>query len=62
VKDAVRLPLNLLDALRMFDENEVLKGKLGSEFSSAYLTVKHQEWNAHAAHISQWERVASLDV
>ena len=41
VKDAPKLPLNLLDALREFDKDRSLKAALGEEFSSAYLKLKH---------------------
>ena len=40
VKNARRLPLNLLDALRAFDQIAVLREGLGDEFSSAYLKLK----------------------
>ncbi|MDO9416696.1 type III glutamate--ammonia ligase [Pararhizobium sp.] len=62
VTDAPRLPLNLLDALRDFDKDEGLKAALGQEFSSAYLKLKHQEWNAYASHFTEWERQTTLDI
>lgn len=62
VKDAPRLPLNLLDALRAYDADETLKAAIGSEFSAAYLKLKHQEWNAYCSHFTQWERDATLDI
>jgi len=62
VKDAPRLPLNLLDALRAYDEDEGLKEAIGSEFSAAYLKLKHQEWNAYCSHFTQWERDSTLDI
>jgi glutamine synthetase type III len=62
VKDAVRLPLNLLDALREYDRDELLKSAMGAEFSSAYLKLKHGEWNAYAAHFTEWERANTLDI
>ena len=42
VKDAPKLPLNLLDALREFDKDKSLKAALGEEFSAAYLKLKHR--------------------
>ena len=54
VRSAPRLPLNLLDALREFNKNKGLKSMLGDEFSAAYLKLKHQEWDAFAAHFSTW--------
>jgi glutamine synthetase type III len=62
VKDAPRLPLNLLDALRAYDEDEGLKQAVGAEFSAAYLKLKHQEWNAYASHFTQWEQDTTLDI
>jgi glutamate---methylamine ligase len=62
VKNAPKLPLNLLDALRAFDKDKGLKAMLGEEFSSAYLKLKHQEWNSYASHFTEWERQNTLDV
>jgi len=61
IKDAKRLPLNLLDALRAFEESTTLKAALGDSFVAAYAKLKHGEWNEYAAHLSQWERQATLD-
>jgi glutamine synthetase len=60
VKDAKRLPLNLLDALRAFEASPVMKDYLGS-FVPAYATLKHGEWNDYARHLTQWERDTTLD-
>ena len=62
VKGAPKLPLNLLDALREFDKDKSLKAALGEEFSSAYLKLKHVEWNSYASHFTQWERDHTLDI
>ena len=62
VHGAPRLPLNLLDALREFNKNKGLKSMLGDEFSAAYLKLKHQEWDAFAAHFSTWEKENTLDI
>ena len=62
ITDAPRLPLNLLDALRYYDEDEGLKAALGLEFSAAYLKLKHREWNAYASHFTQWEQHNTLDI
>ena len=62
VRGAPRLPLNLLDALREFNKNKGLKSMLGDEFSAAYLKLKHQEWDAFAAHFSNWEKENTLDI
>ena len=62
VKNAIRLPLNLLDALREYDKDEFLKQSMGPEFSAAYLKLKHAEWNAYASHFTEWERATTLDI
>jgi len=62
VKNAPRLPLNLLDALRAFEQDDVLKSALGSEFSDAYLKLKHDEWNSYCGHFTAWERQNTLDI
>jgi len=62
VKDAPRLPLNLLDAIRGFDLDTGLKAALGEEFSAAYIKLKTAEWNHYAAHLTDWERAQTLDI
>ncbi len=62
VKNAPKLPLNLLDALRAFDKDKSLKTMLGDDFSAAYLKLKHQEWNSYASHFTEWERQNTLDI
>ncbi|CAI8335258.1 MAG: Glutamine synthetase 3 [Rhodospirillaceae bacterium] len=62
VKDAPRLPLNLLDALRGLEADTALTQAMGSEFSEAFLKLKRQEWNSYVSHFSQWERDNTLDV
>jgi glutamine synthetase len=62
VRNAPKLPLNLLDALREYDKDKVLKAAMGEEFSAAYLKMKMQEWNSFCAHFSQWEKANTLDI
>jgi glutamine synthetase type III len=62
VKNAPKLPLNLLDALREYDKDKTLKAMMGAEFSSAYLKLKHREWNSFVSHFSRWEHENTLDV
>ena len=62
VRDAPRLPLNLLDALREYEGNEVLSGAMGSSFSDAFLKLKRQEWDSFTSHFTEWERANTLDV
>ena len=42
VKDAKKLPLNLLDALRNFEQDKYLHEALGGEFSAAYRQAQDQ--------------------
>ncbi len=60
-KDAKRLPLNLLDALRRLEGSSVLRGALGEATVAAYLKLKHAEWNDYARHLTEWERETTLD-
>ncbi|MGV6890144.1 type III glutamate--ammonia ligase [Rhodophyticola sp. SM2404] len=62
VKDAPRLPLNLLDAIREFDADEGLKAMLGESFCVSYMKMKMQEWHSYASHFSKWERDNTLDI
>jgi len=62
VKNAPRLPLNLLDALREFDKDKTLKAALGEDVSAAFLKLKHQEWDRFTAHFTEWERANTLDI
>ena len=61
VTDAKRLPLNLLDALRALDSCDVLRNSLGDPFVSAYLKLKHADWNEFGRHLTDWERQTTLD-
>jgi glutamine synthetase type III len=61
VKDAKRLPLNLLDALRALEASPVLRKGLGEPFISAYLKLKRADWNDYASHLTEWERRTTLD-
>jgi len=62
ITDAPKLPLNLLDALREYDKDDELKAAMGEAFSSAYLKLKHDEWNSFTSHFSQWEKEHTLDI
>jgi glutamine synthetase len=61
VTNAKRLPLNLLDALRAFENSTALKAALGEAFVASYAKMKYGEWHDYTAHLSQWERQATLD-
>ena len=62
VKNAPKLPFNLLDALRAFQNNKIMRGILGAEFADSYLKLKMEEWNSYMQHFSEWERQNALDV
>jgi glutamate---methylamine ligase len=56
-----KLPLNLLDALRVTEKSELLRRELGDEFVDSYVKLKMREWNDYTGHLSVWERAATLD-
>ena len=60
--DAPKLPLNLLDALRAYEADTALQEMLGTEFSAAYLKLKHQEWHNYCAQFTAWEHETTLDI
>ncbi len=62
VRGAAKLPLNMLDALRAYDKDKVLKDAMGKEFSDAYLKLKMEEWNSFVSHFSVWEKENTLDI
>jgi glutamine synthetase type III len=62
IKNAPKLPLNLLDAIRAYDEDGELKSAMGEEFSAAYIKMKTSEWNNYCSHLTQWERDNTLDI
>jgi len=61
VKDAKRLPLNLLDALRALDTSSVLKSAFGEDVVRSYIKLRQGEWDAYASHLTEWERQTTLD-
>jgi glutamine synthetase len=61
VESAKRLPLNLLDALRVFEKSATFKAALGEEFVASYARLKREDWNAYSRHLTQWERDTTLD-
>ncbi|GGO32919.1 type III glutamate--ammonia ligase [Gemmobacter aquaticus] len=62
ITDAPKLPLNLLDALRDYDNDSTLKAMMGEEFSTAYVKLKRREWDSYVSHFSKWEHENTLDV
>ena len=62
IRNAPKLPLNLLDALRNFQQNKIIRGILGPAFADSYYKLKKDEWNNYMQHFSEWERLNALDV
>jgi glutamate---methylamine ligase len=60
-EQAKLLPGNLLDALRCLEANEMMGRSLGQSFTTAYLKLKHQEWQQFSACITPWELETTLD-
>ena len=60
-KGAKKLPLNLLDAIRLLDKSKPLRESLGDELIDAYVKLRMQDWHAYTAHLSDWERQNTLD-
>jgi glutamine synthetase len=61
IRDAKRLPLNLLDALRILEVSSVLKNGLGEGVVNSYVKLRQLEWNEYARHLTDWERQSTLD-
>jgi glutamine synthetase type III len=61
-KDARRLPLNLLDALRALDGSSMLRETLGAAFVDSYVKLRMAEWEDYMSYLSDWERERGLDV
>ena len=61
LKNVRRLPLNLLDALRLFDKSKVLRAAFGDRMVDSYVKLKTGEWNSFMGHATQWERDHTLD-
>jgi len=61
MKRIKRLPLNLLDAIRLFDKNKVIRAGFGDELVDSYVKLKLQEWKSYSTTLSQWERDNTLD-
>jgi glutamine synthetase type III len=60
-QDVLRLPQNLLDALRHLETSEVLIDRLGKDSIASYVKLKHQEWSEYTAHLSSWETLHTMD-
>ncbi|MDH3376468.1 MAG: type III glutamate--ammonia ligase [Gammaproteobacteria bacterium] len=56
-----KLPLNLLDAVRLTEKNKVLRSALGNSLVDSYCKLKIHEWNDFKSEITSWERIHTLD-
>jgi glutamine synthetase len=61
LKNVRRLPLNLLDALRVTDKSKVLRQAFGDSFIDSYLKLKNEEWSSYMRHLSSWEIANAID-
>ncbi len=61
VRGLKKLPLNLLDAIRMTQKSKSLRDALGAELVDAYCKLKLDQWNDFTRSITQWERDNTLD-
>ncbi len=61
VKGARKLPLYLIDALRLFARNKTMRAAFGAEFCDAYIKLKTRDWNQYSQQLTQWERDTTLD-
>ncbi len=61
IKNARKLPLNLLDALRAMRECEMLRAAFGKDAVESYVKLKMEEWNGYCRHLTDWERQRTLD-
>jgi glutamine synthetase type III len=60
-KDTKKLPLNLLDALRLTAKSELLRRELGGEFVDSYVKLKNKEWDEYSRQLTPWERANTMD-
>ena len=61
VKGVKKLPLNLLDALRLTDKSKVLRERMGDGFIDSYIKLKNDEWSSYCKHLTGWETANTLD-
>ena len=59
--DVQKLPLNLMDAIRVTRDWSVIRDAIGGEIIDSYCNMKETEWNNYMSHLSEWERNSTLD-
>ena len=62
VKDAKKLPLNLLDALRALDKLErAARAAFGEDVIASYIKLGRPTGTSTPRHLTEWERQTTLD-
>ena len=61
VKDAKKLPLNLLDALRALGASTTFRQAMGEDVVTSYIKLRTADWNDYASQLTDWERQTTLD-
>ncbi|MGE0716541.1 MAG: type III glutamate--ammonia ligase [Alphaproteobacteria bacterium] len=61
VKGVRRLPLYLIDAIRLFEKSAFARGAFGADFVASYAKLKTAEWDDYARSLTDWERRNTLD-
>ncbi|MFP6776913.1 MAG: type III glutamate--ammonia ligase, partial [Alphaproteobacteria bacterium] len=56
-----KLALILLDAVRLSDNDKILRIGFGDSFIDSYVRLKNRQWDDYASSLSQWERDNTLD-
>lgn len=59
--DAKKLPSYLVDAIRLFEKDSILRDALGASFCDAYIKMKKSEWDDYSQSLTSWERRHTLD-
>jgi glutamine synthetase len=55
------LPQNLLDAIRELKKDQSLYEALGVDCMDSFATLKEEEWLSYMRHLTEWERIHTLD-
>jgi len=61
LKNVRKLPVNLLDAIRLLDASKVARAGFGDEFIDSYVKLKNEEWQRFTRPITPWELEHTLD-
>ena len=61
LKNVRKLPVNLLDAIRLLDASKVARAGFGDEFIDSYVKLKNEECQRFARAITPWELEHTLD-